>query len=139
MEIKTIYANSSKYGSNFELRYYTSDQIDYAYKCLEYLDNLPIDINEHFKECLMKYYNEHKDYVELSITKDTVLNHIELTELTIGKNWNKEIIEFSAAGWCEWEEEHGIEVVFSDGKILYLNHFIDVEPNSRRLEYILQN
>ena len=36
-------------------------------------------------------------------------------------------------GACKWEIEHGLEVTFSDGEIIYVGGFGDYGPNTSRL------
>ncbi len=40
-------------------------------------------------------------------------------------------------GACKWEIEHGLEVTFSDGEIIYVGGFGDYGPNTSCLQYHL--
>ena len=43
-------------------------------------------------------------------------------------------IGYQLSGNCDWEEEHGIEIVILDGKLIYLGEFSGVSPWSYPIE-----
>ncbi len=134
---------SEKWEKDFTLTCDTEEQLPYAEKCLASLDAMPADMERRLAKYLFRYYKDYEQYYEedeiaaMGITEDNVLDHIRIDSLIVDDDCRQDRIEYHISGGCEWEEEHGLEIAISDGKILYVGPFEDYSPNSERLQYAL--
>lgn len=136
---------SKKWGDNFLLICKSEDQIPYARRCLEYLDNMPVDVQDRLCRYLVRYYKDFEEFLfedqkaELGdVDESTVLNFIRIRSVIVDDNCRQDRIEFHTEGSCKWEIEHGLEVTISDDKILYVGGYEEYGPNSSRLEHIIE-
>ena len=139
-------SNSLKWGKDILLVCDTKEQLPYAEKCLSYFDCMPKEVEARLTKYLLRYFNEYKqdlDEEELEemgpINEENILKHIQLVAIMVDNKCRKDLIEFHIEGNCDWEIEHGLEITISDGKILYVGPYGDYGPNSRRIEYALEN
>lgn len=141
----TATTTSKRWGDDFKLMCKSKEQIPYAQKCLEYLDNIPYGLEQRFCKYLVRYYKDFEQFLDDEqkaeigpVNESTVLNYIRIKSVIVDDNCRQDRIEFHTEGGCKWEPEHGLEVTISDGKILYVGGFEDYGPNSSRLEHILE-
>jgi hypothetical protein len=99
----------------------------YIEKCLNHFENLS---DERWKE--MKYYIEKyaKD-MEYDIKGNDVLKNIKFQNIQIKypnvlSSNNDLIPTYSIECSCKWEIEHGMEIVITGDKIMYVGTFDDV-------------
>ncbi|WP_458457900.1 DUF6985 domain-containing protein [Pseudobutyrivibrio sp.] len=137
---------SLKWGEDFSLMSDVVDRLPYAQKCLDYLDNLPQDVEDRLRKYIVRYYKDFEQYLdedELTemgvVDETTVFDHIHIKSVIVDDDSRPDIVEFHVEGNCDWEPEHGLEFTISDGKILYVGPFDDNPPNSERLAYALEN
>ncbi len=127
--------DSLKCGEDFSLLCDTKEQLPYALKCLAYLDNLPQEVEKRLRKYIFRYYKDFEKYLfedEIAemgiIDENTVFEHICIYSVIVEKECRQERIEFYVEGGCDWEPEHGLEITFSNGKILYTGSFEDNPP-----------
>lgn len=136
---------SKKWCSDFSLMCSSREQLPYAVKCLEYLDDLPEDVEKRLAKYLYRYYKDFEEYMdedeirEMGVTEENVFEHVRVYSVIVDDNTRQDRIEFHTEGGVDWEPEHGLEFTISDGKILYVGPFDDYPPNSSRLAYALEH
>ena len=135
---------SKKWGDSFILMCKSKEQIPYAKKCLEYLDNIPCDVEKRLRIYLVRYYKDYEQFLDDDqkaaigpVNEATVLDLIRVESVIVNDKCRQDRIEFHIEGSCKWEIEHGLEVTISDDRILYVGEFEDYGPNSNRLQYII--
>jgi len=108
---------------------------EYAEKCAEFIADIGDDILERIGKYAYRYCNEFlsdtdSDYArEFSdITEENILEHCWPSGVVIENECRRDRIEFHMEWGCDWEEEHGMEVTISDGKILYVGPFENYSP-----------
>ena len=138
--------DSRKWGGNFSLTCDSMEQLPYAEKCLSYLDNLPDETEKKLRRYLLRYFRDYEQYYDTKkleewgvMDENTIFSHIHINLLIVDKKCRQDRIEFHVSGSCCWEPEHGLEITFSDNRILYVGSFNDHGPNSSRLRYALEH
>ena len=128
-------------GEDFEVAVDDDVPEGYAEKCAEDFNNLPKEtldmIYKAAKAYCLRYRQlaEEGDYLdffleeELSypIDKNTpaheIMNCIELIQLCISKPKNPEDIGYWISAECDWEPEHGLEILILNRKVVYLSDY----------------
>ncbi len=135
---------SKIWGDDFWLICKSKDQIPYAQKCLEYLDNIPDGTKSRLCRYLVRYYKDFEQFLDEDqkadlgpVDESTVMNLIRIKSVIVDDDCRQDRIEFHTEGSCKWEVEHGLEVTISDNRILYVGGFEDYGPNSSRLKFII--
>lgn len=106
-----------------------SVDLQYAEQCAADLNSLPPQtiaaICEACKAYFMHYVTEFgltPDEISTPVTADTpaekILNCISFGALEVDEPADKGI-GYRISGWCEWEREHGLELLLLDRKLLY--------------------
>ncbi len=113
-----------------DLQVESGTDIEYAEKCINYINNLKDDVIDEicksavnsFEECL-----KDPDYVEyfdldipLSIKERDILKYIKFKLLMIENTDKHKDIAFSLSGKCMWDDTHDYEWVIRNGKVLYM-------------------
>lgn len=136
---------SSKWGEPFHLMCTAEDQLPYAEKCRDYLDDLPAEmekrlalyLNRYYTDCEQDYDEEHAE--SETVNEDNIFSHIRISSVIVDEACRTDRIEFHVDGECDWEPEHGLEITISNGKILYVGPFENYGPNSAGLKYALEH
>lgn len=111
---------------------------DYISKCLNHFENLSEELIEKFCEYCILFKNDYEEYLEpgeiiIKENKD-ILKYIKPRCLCIKTPKNEKIayqIEFS----CQWEKEHGLEIIISENEILYVGIFCDMNPFNEKEKF----
>jgi len=105
--------------------------MEYAEKCVAYLQNLSPSVIETLCEGAIKYCEtcrEHFEDEDLSIPPNIqstdILQYIQPNSMSVLYIPNDEnIVAFSLSLNCDWEQEHGMEWFIKGGKALYVGAF----------------
>ena len=106
---------------------------DYIEKCIMSLNNLSDKTTEEICNAAKKYCLKVKELYEeydlslipiIPITADTkaeeICKYFKITGIVIEKPEDEKIVGYSIGGNCDWETEHGIEIIIRDEKVVYL-------------------
>lgn len=108
--------------------------ISFAKKCAEYLNNLPHEVIEHLCEASIRYCNKFLEAIgepkkEFNKPSDVLpLIHPGVLIVPDPEISDNPVIHLELN--CEWEEEHGMEWVIRDNKVLYVGAFNGDDPLS---------
>lgn len=138
----------SLWNTDIEVDLYDDVPITYAEKCAEAMNSMPDELIDAICRAAKKYCLEFLDDVggaELNGIKLTVpvdentppremLKCFEAGSLIVTVPKDPSRIGYQLSGNCDWEEEHGIEIVILDGKLVYLGEFTGESPWSDHSE-----
>lgn len=119
---------------NQEIDVYVEDgsSIAYAETCVQYLNTMPNELITQLCEASLRYANDFNEAVgdePLIVKKPTdILQHISPGSVIIPEPENENQPAFSLSLSCSWEEEHGLEWVIRDGKLMYVGAFEYMDP-----------
>ena len=114
-------------GYKIEVGYEKEELLNYGIRCVKELHNLGEGTVIELTKYLVKYCDEFQDEifdeddeerVRLKDDKD-VFNYVRFTFMEIP---NEEVEDevINLIGECDWEIEHGVQVVIKGGKVLYV-------------------
>lgn len=129
-------------GTDIDVDLYDDAPIEYAEKCVEAMNSMPDELIDEICRAAKKYCLEFLDEIggaelnEIELTvpvdEDTppaeILKCIEIGSLIVEVPKDPSRIGYQLSGNCDWEEEHGIEIVILDDKLVYLGEFSGVSP-----------
>lgn len=101
----------------------------YAESCIEHINNLSPSLKNYLTERLYKYYDfirRECDDVE-DILFDDVLKYVYPLNISIEKP-EEPLIAYSIECGCDWEEEHGAEIIIKGDELLYVGEFAGLGP-----------
>ena len=106
--------------------------IEYAELCITYLNTLSEGLIDEICKASIRYCNEFlddigEDIIEFSKPTD-VLTHITPNTICISKPENKSEPAIDLELNCTWEEEHGMEWVIRNGKVMYVGPYHGINP-----------
>ena len=116
---------------------------EYIEKCISALNNLSGQTIETICKAAKRYCLKMKalcaetdetfdNVVSLPVSENTpdkdMLKFFSITGMAIEAPKDEEHIGFQLGGSCEWEQEHGIEIIILDDKVLFLGAFEDNSP-----------
>ena len=121
---------------------YGDDPIEYAEKCVEAMNAMPDELIDAICRAAKRYCLEFLDDIGGAELNDIVLTVpidentppremlkcFDIGTLIISVPRNLSRIGYQLSGNCDWEEEHGIEIVILDDKLVYLGEFADESP-----------
>lgn len=121
---------------------YDDVEIEYVEKCVDAMNSMSDELVDAICRAAKKYCLDFLDEIggaelneiDLTIPVDENTPSLELLKCfdigslstDVPKDSSK--IGYSLSGNCDWEEEHGIEIVILDGKLVYLGEFSGVLP-----------
>ena len=97
----------------------------YAESCIEHINNLSPSLKNYLTERLYKYY----DFIRREcgdvedILFDDILKHVYPLNISIEKP-EEPLIAYSIECGCDWEEEHGTEIIIKGDELLYVGEFV---------------
>jgi hypothetical protein len=104
--------------------------LDYVNKCIENLNSLSDDIIDKLCEYTILYCEDYREYFEdeeidipENIKGREILEYVEPVCLGIEEPDDENSIGYSIELNVAWEEEHGMEWVIRDNKIMYVSSF----------------
>ena len=115
----------------------------YIEKCIESLNNLSDALIAEICTAAKKYCltmkklcedseGDFEDVFSIPVTVDTpdkeMLQYFQITDIVIEEPENENIVGFQLSGNCDWDTEHGIEIIILDDNLLYLGAFEDNSP-----------
>ncbi|MBQ9911182.1 MAG: hypothetical protein IJM50_06770 [Lachnospiraceae bacterium] len=121
---------------------YGNASIEYAHRCAEAMNAMPDGLVDAICYAAKRYCLDFLDAVggaeengiRLSIPVDEntpvrgMLRCFDVGTLTVDEPADPSRTGYSLSGNCDWEEEHGIEIVVLDGKLVYLGEFNGESP-----------
>ena len=121
---------------------YNNVPIEYAEKCVEAMNSMPDELVDAICRAAKKYCLEFLEdiggaelnEIEMTIPVDEntspreMLKCFEIGSLIVDVPEDPERIGYQLSGNCDWEEEHGIEIVILDDRLVYLGEFSGVSP-----------
>lgn len=121
---------------------YDDVEIEYAEKCANAMNEMPDELIDAICRAAKKYCLEFLDEIggaelneiDMTIPVDENTPPIEMLKcfdvgsLIVEVPEDPTRIGYQLSGNCDWEEEHGIEIVVLDGKLVYLGEFSGVSP-----------
>ena len=107
--------------------------LEYAEKCINYLNNLSDDVLIDLCKSAFYYYKDYvkEEYIEeYSDVKELsdILKKMQFQNLLVENKDKHSEIGFNLSGKCLWEEEHGFEWVVRDGKTLIMSWNNNTSP-----------
>ena len=121
---------------------YDDASVEYAEKCVEAMNSMPEDLIGTICRAAKRYCLDFLDAVggaeengiELTVQVDEntpsleMLNCFDVGALIVDTPKDSSRIGYQLSGNCDWEEEHGIEIVILDNKLVYLGEFNGESP-----------
>lgn len=121
---------------------YGDVSIEYAEKCVKAMNSMPDELIDAICQTAKNYCLEFLDAIggaeendiELTIPVDEgtpaleMLKCFDIGTLAVETPKDPSRIGYQLSGNCDWEQEHGIEIVILDGKLLYLGEFVGESP-----------
>ncbi|MBU0660714.1 hypothetical protein KKG22_00875 [Patescibacteria group bacterium] len=103
---------------NLEYLFEESDVIDFDNAIKVFLKN-KYDIFDSIIEPLYEYYQDNLEYSNIDIEKENILNHIQFGNvINVEKREYDKKVYLSFECECDWEREHGLQIVFKEGNII---------------------
>jgi len=107
------------------------NDIDYAEKCAYYLNNLPLDILNKLCSAAIQYCNAHLESMgdpqKAFENPQDILKSIYPSSITFARPQDDEVTIVLEAE-CDWEPEHGLELIIRNNKLLYIGPFHGRNP-----------
>ena len=104
-------------------------EIVYVEKCIEYINNLPQSLLNKISERAYKYYdfirNECGDVDD--ILPEKIMEHVYPLNIFVEKP-EADIPAFDIECGCDWEEEHGMEIIIKGDELLYIGEYAGLGP-----------
>lgn len=129
----------------FKIISYVTVPVHYIERCVAHLDNLSDELLDKLRGYLFKYAMDYQKYFDMNNESDVkkskkiygggptnILSCIRLQNILIsgaakGSEVNESTIPtFSLECACDWEYEHGLEIVISGNEIKYVGQFDNV-------------
>ncbi len=121
---------------------YDDVTIEYAEKCVEAMNSMTDELIDAICRAAKRYCIDFLDEIggaelneiEMTIPVDEntppreLLKCFEVGSLIVDTPEDPSRIGYQLSGNCDWEEEHGIEIVILDNKLVYLGEYTDVSP-----------
>ncbi|MGG3805456.1 DUF6985 domain-containing protein [Metabacillus fastidiosus] len=106
--------------------------IEYAELCITYLNSLSEELINKLCKASIRYCNEFlddigEDIIEFSKPTD-VLPYITPNTISIPNPKNKSEPVIALELNCTWEEEHGMEWIIRNGKVMYVGPYHGIDP-----------
>lgn len=103
----------------------------YVKKCIDFFQNMSEEQKDRLAEEATAYYREIQEYsgdtdskMPEELSGREILDWVYPKVMWIGNDEGKEDpVEFIVECDCEWEAEHGMEIVVSDGKIIHVGSY----------------
>lgn len=105
---------------------------EYLQKCMEHFENLSNELLDALCEALCRYCEDIRDDAEdvfgnlglpETITGREILNYCCPSCLSVEAPPSEDIIGYSVEGNCDWEPEHGIQVIIRGDRLLFVSSF----------------
>ena len=121
---------------------YDDAPIEYAEKCVEAMNAMPDELIDEICRAAKRYCLEFLDDIGGAELNDIVLTVpidentppremlkcCDVGNLIVSVPKDPSRTGYQLSGNCDWEEEHGIEIVILDDKLVYLGEFADESP-----------
>jgi len=121
---------------------YDDVPLDYVEKCVKAMNSMPEDLIDAICRAAKKYCIEFLDAIggasengiELTVPIDEntppldMLKCFEIGSLIVDVPKDSSRAGYQLSGNCDWEEEHGIEIVILDNKLVYLGEYTGESP-----------
>ena len=121
---------------------YGDDPLEYAEKCVEAMNAMPDELIDAICRAAKRYCLEFLDDIGGAELNDIVLTVpidentppremlkcFDVGNLIVSVPKDPSRTGYQLSGNCDWEEEHGIEIVILDDKLVYLGEFADESP-----------
>ena len=128
--------------TEIEVDVYDDVSLNYVEKCAEAMNAMPEDLIDAICRAAKKYCIEFLDAIggasengiELTVPVEDytppldMLKCFEVGSLIVGVPEDSSRAGYQLSGKCDWEEEHGIEIVILDDKLVYLGEFTGESP-----------
>ncbi len=116
---------------------------NYVKDCIDFFQNMDDEQKDFLIKESIKYYLEFKEIsghtcrnIPEDIDGEEILNYIYPKVMYIGnEDEEPEKMEFIVECDCEWEPEHGLEIVVYDRKVIHVGSY-DGDIDSRIEEYL---
>lgn len=104
----------------------------YVEKCIEHFNNLSDQLLDEICDALGSYYEDVRDEAEevfgdLRMPEEVegrdILNYCSPSSLIVEKPDSYDIIGYSVEGSCDWEPEHGFQIIIRNDKLIYVSSF----------------
>ena len=136
----TVYCKLSN--SNIDVHLHDDVSIEYAEKCAEAMNSMPDELIDVICRAAKRYCLEFLDAIggaeendiDLTVSVDEntppldMLKCFDIGTLIVSVPEDPTRIGYQLSGNCDWEEEHGIEIVILDDKLVYLGEFSGESP-----------
>ena len=128
--------------AEIEVDLYDDVPLDYAEKCALAMNAMPEELIDAICIAARRYCLEYLDAVggaemngielRVPVNEDTppreMLKCFDIGLLCVPVPQDPTRVGYQLSGDCDWEEEHGIEIVILDDQLVYLGEFSGVSP-----------
>ena len=139
------------FNTDVEVMFENNVSIDYVEACVKHLNNLNPHVINVLGDRLNKYYQfmlkewqemgiyeslvaSIKNKISEKVNNQTILQHIHPNTLAI-ESPKENIPAYSLDCNCDWELEHGAEIIIRNDKVLYVGSFSALGPWCNDNEY----
>ena len=123
---------------------YEDVPLDYVEKCAETMNSMPEELTDAICRAAKKYCIEFMDEISdewreeieqkmgVTVNENTppmeMLKYFSVGTVVVDVPEDPSRVGYQLSGNCDWEEEHGMEIVILDDKLVYLGEFTGESP-----------
>lgn len=103
--------------------------IEYAENCIRHFENMSEEMKQNMCGALIRYCERFREFAieadddfevpEIQQVED-ILNYVYFSTIHVEDTEGNSIIGYSIEGSCDWEVEHGLQIIIRDKDILYV-------------------
>lgn len=105
---------------------------EYVEKCVQHFENLSDELLDKICDALCRYYDDVKEDAEdvfgdlgmpETVTGREILDYCCPSSLIVDTPPSEKVIGYSVEGGCDWEPEHGFQVIIRGESLLFVSSF----------------
>ena len=119
--------------------------IEYAERCIAHFESMPKAMRKELCNALIRYCEKYREfaiqedfYFEIPEIQqlEEIFEYVSFSTIHVEDVQDTSIIAYSVDGSCDWEVEHGLQIVVRDDEILYVGNYEGVSIWDEKDNYI---